>query len=59
MHGRPCPHCYAEPPRFLEGASRDAMVLYYLCRHCGHTWNVPKNDPDGPIEGVTVDQPKT
>ncbi len=34
------------------------MVLYYLCDHCGYTWNVQKNAPDGPIESVTMDLPK-
>jgi hypothetical protein len=28
------------------------MVLYYVCDHCGYTWNVPKNDPSGLVRAV-------
>jgi uncharacterized Zn finger protein len=40
---RPCPTCGLEAPRLLEESSRDAVVNYYRCEHCGTVWNKPKN----------------
>ena len=58
VNARSCPKCQSDNPRFLEGASYEAAVNFYLCLKCGHVWNVSKRDPDGPIYDVTEDAPK-
>ena len=58
MSVRPCPKCHADNPRFLDGASYEAVVNFYICRKCAHVWNVLKSNPDGPTYDVTVDPPK-
>jgi len=45
---RPCPTCGEQAPRLLEESSRDAVVNYYRCEHCGTVWNKPK-DAEDPI----------
>ena len=57
MPVRPCPECQNPTPRLLDAASQGAYVWYYLCSKCGHLWNVPKNDPDGPQTSNVVDTP--
>jgi len=51
---RPCPQCQTQTARVLDAASALAHVWYYRCDACGHVWNVPKTNPDGPIVHVTV-----
>lgn len=41
---RTCPECGLEG-LWLEFISRDALVDYYRCEHCGCVWNVRKDDP--------------
>jgi uncharacterized Zn finger protein len=56
-----CPTCGEQTPRLLEESSRDAVVNYYRCQHCGTVWNKPK-DADGPIRIVVTyptELPKT
>ena len=45
---RPCPRCRCVGPELLDHASHDTTIWYYRCGACGHTWNVPRNAPDGP-----------
>ena len=58
VNARACPKCQSDNPRFLAGASHEAMVSFYRCDKCGHVWTVSKQDPDGPIRDVTVDPQK-
>jgi hypothetical protein len=39
-----CPDC-GRDGRWLEDSSRQALVNYYRCDHCGCVWNIRKDDP--------------
>jgi transposase-like protein len=54
VNARSCPKCQSENPRFLNGASDEAMVNFYRCDECGHVWTVQKSNPDGPTTDVTL-----
>jgi predicted RNA-binding Zn-ribbon protein involved in translation (DUF1610 family) len=51
-----CPTCGEQAPRLLEASSRDAVVNYYRCPHCGTVWNKSK-DADAPVRIVATYPP--
>ena len=53
MPYRLCPLCLKQG-KLLEQTSQGAVVEYYRCDPCNHTWMHRKGDPTSPAVDVTV-----
>jgi hypothetical protein len=42
-----CPACGSIFGEWLEEVSKSGSVDHYRCQTCAHSWNAPKEDPDG------------
>jgi hypothetical protein len=47
-----CPRCQGKA-HLLVDSSKIAWVNYYVCHHCGHVWNVSKEDRQGSAVQMT------
>jgi transposase-like protein len=49
-----CPVCVSARVVSMENTNRIALVDYFRCESCGSVWTLPKGQPDGIPQIITV-----